>query len=161
MNPERMIFALILFLLFSPVAFAQQATKADIQTLEKRVQGLEVRVSRLETTVKEMDKRLTTKIEELDKRLTIQIQAVNARIEELDKHLSTLINILIGVVLAAIALPQLLGYLQGRRERLKLQEQVEDLGRRLERQQQEIFEKLSQQRQEIEAIRTQRFVTPS
>jgi predicted PurR-regulated permease PerM len=137
MNLKHISFWLILFLFFSIAASAQQATKADIQNLE-------VRVSNLEITVKEMDKRLTNKIEELDKRLTVQIQAVNARIDELDKHISTIINILIGVVLAAIALPQVLGYLQGRRERKELQNQIQQLGERIEHQQQKIFEKLIQ-----------------
>jgi type II secretory pathway pseudopilin PulG len=70
-------------------------------------------------------------------------------------------NILIGVVLAAIALPQVLGYLQGRREREEFHQQIQDLraemrdlGERLERQQQAMFEKLSQQQQEIEALKS-------
>jgi peptidoglycan hydrolase CwlO-like protein len=155
MNRKYMTFGVLLFLLLPAIVSAQQATKADIQSLEKKVQALETRVSNLEITVKEMDKRLTNKIEELDKRLTAQIQAVNARIDELDKHIGTLINILIGVVLAAIALPQLLGYLQERRERKELQKQIQELGERIERQQQDIFEKLVQQQQEIEIIKSQ------
>jgi len=132
MNFKSIFFGLFVFFFLSTTVSAQQATKADVQALE-------VRVSNLETTVKEMDKRLTAqfqavhiRIEELDKRLTAQIQAVNARIDELDRHIGTLINILIGVVLAAIALPQVLGYLQGRRERKELQKQIQNLGERIE-----------------------------
>jgi len=154
MNPKHISFCLIFFLSFSIAASAQQATKADIQNLE-------VRVSNLEITVKEMDKRLTNKIEEMDKRLTAQIQAVNARIDDLDKHISTIINILIGIVLAAIALPQVLGYLQGRRERKELREQIQQLGERIEHQQQQIFEKLIQQQQEIETLKSRWIIKSS
>jgi len=172
MNFKHISFWVILFLSFSIAASAQQATRADILALEKRIQALEIRVSSLEITVKEMDKRLTNSIEELDKRLTnkidemdkrltTQIQAVNARIDELDKHLSTIINILIGVVLAAIALPQVLGYLQGRRERKELQNQIQQLGERIEHQQREIFEKLIQQQQEIETLKSRWIMTSS
>ena len=171
MNRKRMTFWLLLFLLLSAVASAQQATKADIQALETKVSNLEI-------TVKEMDKRITAqiqavhvrideldkriaaqiqavhvRIDEMDKRLATQIQAVNARIDELGKYIGTLINILIGVVLAAIALPQVLGYLQGRRERADIRKQIQNMGQRIERQQQEMFEKLSQQQQEIEALK--------
>jgi type II secretory pathway pseudopilin PulG len=76
--------------------------------------------------------------------------------------------VLIGVVLAAIALPQVLGYLQGRREREEFQKriqdlrtEIQDLGQRLERQQQVILEKLSQQQQEIDTLEFPRIVTPS
>jgi len=160
MNRKQISFWLLLFWVIPTIASAQQLTKADIQALAKRVQMLEMKVSNLEITVKEMDKRLTNKIEELDKRMTAQIQAVNARIDELDKHLATLINILVGVVLAAIALPQVLGYLQGRRERAELQKQIRELGQRLEHQQQEIFEKLVLQQQEIELLKSRWLITP-
>jgi septal ring factor EnvC (AmiA/AmiB activator) len=172
MNRKYMTFGVLFFLLLPAIVSAQQATKADIQSLEKKVQALETRVSNLEITVKEMDKRLTNKIEELDKRLTnkieemdkrltTQIQAVNVRISELREHISAIVNILIGVVLAAIALPQVLGYLQDRRKQKELQKQIQELGERIERQQQDIFEKLVQQQQEIEIIKSQRFITPS
>jgi len=160
MNLKLISFWLILFLSLPITVSAQQAIKADILSLEKRIQALDTRVSNLEITVKEMDKRLTNKIDEMDKRLTTQIQAVNARIDELDKHLSTIINILIGVVLAAIALPQVLGYLQGRRERKEIQNQIRQLADRIEHQQREIFEKLIQQQQEIETLRS-RWLTSS
>jgi len=149
MNRKQISFWLLLFWVIPTIASAQQLTKADIQALAKRVQMLEMKVSNLEITVKEMDKRMTA-----------QIQAVNARIDELDKHLATLINILVGVVLAAIALPQVLGYLQGRRERAELQKQIRELGQRLEHQQQEIFEKLVLQQQEIELLKSRWLITP-
>ena len=86
------------------------------------------------------------------------------KIEELDKHLGTSINILIGVVLIAIALPQILGYLE-RRERKELQKelqnQIHQLGERIERQQREIFEKLIQQQQEIETLKSRWIMTSS
>ena len=114
-----------------------------MSALEARVAKLEITVSNLEIIVRE-----------LDKRLTIQI-------DELEKHLTALMNILIGVVLAAIALPQVLGYLQGRREREDIQKQIQDLGQRLERQQQEILGKLSQQQQEIDDLKSRRVLTSS
>ena len=63
MNRKRMTFWLLLFLLLSTIASAQQATKTDIQALETKVSNLEI-------TVKEMDKRITA-----------QIQAVHVRID--------------------------------------------------------------------------------
>jgi len=146
--------ALWLFILFSLVTTtsAQQATKADIQALEKRVQALETTVSTLETTVNAMDKRLIgleITVREMDTRLTIKIEELDKRltnkIEELDKRLTAKIDLLlwaigalIGIVLAVIALPQLLGYFQEKRGRGELQKQIQDLTQRLERQQQEI-----------------------
>ena len=149
LKPITFSFWLLLFLSLSTVAFAQPATRADIQALDKRVQALEARLSNLETKLDEMDKRLTNQIKELDNRvtiqikeldnrmtiqikeldnrMTIQIQAVNTRIDELDRHISRLLNILIGVVLAAIALPQLLGFFQVRRERAEFLKQIEEL----------------------------------
>lgn len=101
----------LLFLLLSSVASAQQATKADIQVLDAKMNALQA-------TVTEMDKRLTNQIVEMDKRLTNQIT-------ELDKRLTARIDILFwaigALILAVIALPQLFGYLQGRKERADLQ----------------------------------------
>ena len=86
---------------------------------------------------------------------------------------------LIGVVLAAIALPQVLGYLYARRERQEIQQLIQnsrvdmqqqvqdfraemrDMGDRIERQLQVVLEKLSQHDQEIEELKAQRIVTPS
>ena len=98
MNLKYLTFWLLLFLSLSTVASAQQLTKADLQGLENRVQGLEIKVSNLEIKVEEMDKRFTA-----------------------------LMNILIGVILAAIALPQVLGYLQAKREREEFHKQLHDL----------------------------------
>ena len=161
MNLNRFTFGILLFLSLSTVASAQQATKADLQAVElkltNQINELDKRSTRLEIKVEEMEKRLTIKIEELEKRLTARIDG-----------LAVSINILIGVVLAAIALPQVLGYLQGRREREEFHQQIQDLrvemrdlGERLERQQQAMFEKLSQQQQEIEALKSRRIVTTS
>ncbi len=154
MNLKRMTFWLLIILCLSTAASAQQATKADLQALELK----------LTNQMNEMDKRLTRleiKMEEMEKRLTIKI-------EELEKRLNISMNILIGVVLAAIALPQVLGYLQGRREREEFHQQIQDLrvemqglGERLERQQQAMFEKLSQQQQEIEVLKSSRMVASS
>ena len=83
--------------------------------------------NRVTIQIKELDNRMTIQIKELDNRMTIQIQAVNTRIDELDRHISRLLNILIGVVLAAIALPQLLGFFQVRRERAEFLKQIEEL----------------------------------
>ena len=144
MNLNGVTFWLLISLLLTPITSAQQATKADLQALE----------SKLTATITEMDKRLIrleTKVDEMDRRLT-------TRIDELDRHISRLINILIGVVLAAIALPQVLGYFQGRRERAELKREIQEWGGRLERQQHEIFEKMSQQQQEIEEIKSRRVI---
>ncbi|MCH8293745.1 hypothetical protein IH992_21905 [Candidatus Poribacteria bacterium] len=143
MNSKRIIFWFLLFFPVSTVAFAQQVTKADIDTLTTKVSNLETTVNnidkrliRLETKVEEMDKRLTTLIVESDKRLTKQIDDLDKRltnkIEEMDRRITARIDLLfwaigalIGVVLAVIALPQLLGYLQGRREREDMQTKIE------------------------------------
>ncbi|MBI1927433.1 hypothetical protein HYR99_24735 [Candidatus Poribacteria bacterium] len=183
MNLNRFTFCILLFLSLSTVASAQQATKADLQAVElkltNQINELDKRSTGLEIKVEEMEKRLTIKIEELEKRLTPQIQAIHVRIDELDKRLNISMSILIGVVLAAIAVPQVLGYLQGRREREEFHQQLQDLraeiqhqtqdlrgemrdlGERLERQQQVMFEKLSQQQQDIEALKSRRMVTSS
>ena len=174
-----MTFWLFPFLLLSTVASAQQVTKADIQALEAKMTNLETTVREMDkrltaqiqavqTTMTEMDKRLTNQIVELDRRLTVQIQAVQTtmvemdkrltnQIVELNKRLSSQINTLfwaigalIGLVLAVIALPQLLGYFQERRARTDFQKRIEGLEQRLE-----------QYRQEIEELKSQRIVTPS
>ncbi len=154
MDRKRFTFWLFLFLLLPPVASAQQATKADIQMLE-------VKITSLETTVREMDKRLTNQIEESDKRLTNQIEELDKRltkyIEEMDKRLTTQISVLfwamgtlIAIVLAVIALPQLLGYFQEKRARADFQKRFEELERRFE-----------QYQRELEELKSRRIVTPS
>ncbi len=158
MNLKRITFWLFLFLLLPIIASAQQVTKADIQALELK----------MITTITEMDKRLTKQIAELDKRLTKQIAELDKRltsqIAELDKRLTSqmtglqstinflfwAIGALITVVLAVIALPQLLGYFQEKRARTDFQKQIEELKQRLE-----------QQQQEIELLKSRRVVTPS
>ena len=156
MNLKRITFWLLLFLSLSTVASAQQATKADIQALEARLSNLEITVKEMETRltiqIKELDNRLTNKIEELDKRL-------NNRIEELDKRLNIAMSILVGVVLTAIALPQVLGYLISRHERQELQRQLQD--QRSETQQQiqdlgaEILNQRAETQQQIQNLRTE------
>jgi chromosome segregation ATPase len=149
MNRKRITFGFFFFLLLSTVASAQQATRSDIQALEAKI-------TNLETTVREMDKRLTNQIVELDKRLTVQIQAVQTIVTETDKRLSSQINILfwaigalIGLVLAVIALPQLLGYFQEKRARTDFQKQIDELEQRLE-----------QYHREIEELKSRRLVMP-
>lgn len=138
---------ILIGLLFSPLAAAQPATKADVQalaakmsTLDDKVNEIDKRLTRLETKVDEMDKRLTNQIDEMDKRL------IN-RIEELDKRLTVRIDALfwaigglIGVVLAVIALPQLLEFFQGRRERIEFQKRIDALEFRMGQHQHEIAE---------------------
>ncbi|MFQ6044360.1 MAG: hypothetical protein ACE5PV_26205 [Candidatus Poribacteria bacterium] len=143
MNRKQITFWLVLFWVITTIASAQQATKSDIQVLEAKITSLE-------TTVKEMDKRLTNQIVELDKRLT-------NRIDELDKRLNFQISILlwaigglIAVVLAVIALPQLLGYFQEKRARADFQKEIDELKQLLE-----------QYHQEIETLKSQRIVAPS
>jgi hypothetical protein len=120
MNRKQITFWLFLFLLFPTVTFAQQATRTDILVLEAKI-------TNLETIVREMDKRLTNQIEEMDKRLNAQINV-----------LFWAIGALVAVVLAVIALPQLLGYFQEKRARADFQKEIDGLKQRLERQQQEI-----------------------
>jgi len=133
---------------------AQQATKADIQALElkmittltemdkrltSQIADLDKQLTALQTTVTEMDKRLTNKISEMDKRVTTQINV-----------LFWAIGALIALVLAVIALPQLLGYFQEKKARSDFQQEIDELKRRLE-----------QQQQEIETLKSQRIVMPS
>ena len=140
MNLKRITFWLFLFLLLPIIASAQQLTKADIQALElKMITTITEMDKRLTKQIAELDKRLTSQIAELDKRLTSQMTGLQTtvtemdkrltnRIEELDKRLSSQINVLfwaigalIAVVLAVIALPQLLGYFQEKRARTDFQ----------------------------------------
>jgi predicted PurR-regulated permease PerM len=111
-----MTFGFFLFLLLSTVASAQQATRSDIQALESKI-------TNLETTVREMDNRLTNQIVELDKRLTNQIVEMDKRLSSQINTLFWAIGALIGLVLAVIVLPQLLGYFQEKRARTDFQKQ--------------------------------------
>ena len=152
------------------MAPAQQATKADIQALGARMSSLEKRMSNFETRMSSVEKtvaRLEAQVSNLDRRVAkietqisnldaqvakveTEVSNLNITVKEMDKHLSTIINILIGVVLAAIALPQLLGYLQGRRERAELQKLIEIVNQRVD-----------QHQREIEELKLRRIVTPS
>ena len=143
MNFKRMTFWLLLLLSLSTPAFAQQATKADIQALDAKITNLQI-------TVTEMDKRITNQIVELDKRLTIQITELDNRLTSQINVLFWAIGTLILVVLAVIALPQLLGYFQDKRERAGFQKRLDALEQKVE-----------QQRQEIETLKSRRMLTPS
>ena len=143
MNRKLMIFGFFLFLLLSTVASAQQATRSDIQALESKI-------TNLETTVREMDKRLTNQIVELDKRLTNQIVELDKRLSFQIKMLFWAISTLIGLVLAVIVLPQLLGYFQEKRARTDFQKQIAELEQHLE-----------QYHREVEELKSRRIVTPS
>lgn len=152
---KSIIVFLILICSAMPV-FGQQVTKADIQSLDakltklqetlmemnKTITTMDKSLTAVEIKVTEMDKRLTIQIDELDKRQTTQITEMDKRqttqIGELDKRLSSqiaslysfvrwAISILTLVVLAVIALPQVFGYLQDKREREELRKEVEVL----------------------------------
>ena len=119
MNRKHITFWLFFFLSLPIVSSAQQATQADIQALEKRVQSLETKVSNLDTTVKEMDKRLATQFQAVNVQINGLDERLNVQINELDKRLTARIDllfwaigVLIAIVLAVIALRQLLGYFQ-------------------------------------------------
>ena len=147
----------LIVLSLSTVASAQQATQADIQALEKRVQALEAQVSNVDTTVREMDKRLTAQIQAVQTTMVEMDKRITNTIEELDKRLTARIDVLfwaigslIGIVLAVIVLPQVLGYFQEKRGREELQKQIQELSQRVERQQ-----------WEIEELKSRRIVTPS
>jgi len=139
MNLNRVIFWLLVSLSLSTPVFAQQATRADIEILSAKLSSLETtvnkidqRLTNMETTVNDVDKRLVkleTKVDELDKRLTARIDV-----------LFWAIGSLIGVVLAVIVLPQVLGYFQDKRERENFQKQLADLQQQVQRQQREIEE---------------------
>ena len=127
MNQIRIIFWSLFFLLLPTFTSAQQATKADIQALELK----------MITTITEMDKRSTKQIADIDKRLT----RLDIKVEEMDKRLTARIDLLfwaigalVAVVLAVIALPQLLGYLQEKRARADFQKRIDELEQRLEQQ---------------------------
>ena len=75
-----------------------KAVKTTITEMDRR---LNVEIKAVKTTITEMDKRLTNKIDGLDTHLASQINT-----------LFWAIGALIGIVLAVIALPQLLGYFQ-------------------------------------------------
>ena len=129
MNLKRITFWLFLFLLLPIIASAQQLTKADIQALElKMITTITEMDKRLTKQIAELDKRLTSQIAELDKRLTSQMTGLQTTVTEMDKRFSSRIDVLfwaigalIAVVLAVIALPQLLGYFQEKRARTDFQ----------------------------------------
>ena len=168
MNSKRIIFWFLLFFPVSTVAFAQQVTKADIDTLTTKVSNLETTVNnidkrliRLETKVGEMDKRMTKQIDDLDKRLTNKIEEMDRRITARIDLLFWAIGAVIGVVLAVIALPQLLGYLQGRREREDMQTKIEQQQADTQKMIDELKTRIDQQQQEIQELKSRRIVTPS
>ena len=165
MNLKQMTFWIFLFLLFPTLVSAQQATKADIQALElKMITTITEMEKRLTNQIVEMDKRLTTQIVEMDKRLTSQIADLDKRltglqttVAEMDKRVTTPINVLfwaigalIALVLAVIALSQLLGYFQEKKARSDFRKEIDELKKLLE-----------QYHQEIESLKSQRIVTPS
>jgi len=134
MNRKYITFWLFLFLFLSTFASAQQATKSDIQVLEAKI-------TNVETTVREMDKRLTAQIQAVQVTMLEMDKRLSNRIEELDKRLSFQTNILlwtigtlIGIVLAVIVLPQVLGYFQEKRARVEFQKRIDELERRFEQQ---------------------------
>ncbi|MFQ6039498.1 MAG: hypothetical protein ACE5PV_01475 [Candidatus Poribacteria bacterium] len=152
MNRKRITFWLFLFLSLPTLASAQQVTKADIQSLEAKITNLETTVREMDkrlaaqiqavqTTMTEMDKRLTAQMQSMDKRLTTQMQSMDKRIttqmQSMDKRITTQINVLfwaigalIALILAVIALPQLLGYFQERRARTDFQKEIDELKQR-------------------------------
>ena len=161
MNFNRQIFWIFVFLALSTPVSAQQLTKADIDVLSTRLSNLDAtlnkidqRLARVETTVNDINNRLgklETRVDELDSRLTNKIDEQDNRltnkIEELDKRLTSRIDVLfwaigslIGIVLAVIVLPQVLGYFQDKRERENFQKQLADLQQQVQRQQREIEE---------------------
>jgi VIT1/CCC1 family predicted Fe2+/Mn2+ transporter len=147
MKFNSITFCLLIVLSLSTVASAQQATQADVQALEKRVQALEVQVSNVDTTVREMDKRLTAQIQAVQTMMVEMDKRITNTIEELDKRLTARIDVLfwaigslIGIVLAVIVLPQVLGYFQDKRERENFQKQFADLQQQVQQQQREIAE---------------------
>jgi cell division protein FtsL len=71
--------------------------------------------------------RIETKVDEMDKRLTARIDI-----------LFWAIGVLIAIILAVIALPQLLGYFQEKKARVDFQKRIEKLEQLIEQQQQEI-----------------------
>ena len=140
-------FLVVFYVLFSTSvsAVAQQLTKVDLQSLEAQltkiqetVTDMDKRLTRVEVTVTEMDKRLTNEVQtlrivvtEMDKRLSNQIAETDKRLSNqiaaLDTFVRWAIGVLVLVVLAVIALPQIFGYLRDTRERKDLQKRVEQL----------------------------------
>lgn len=116
---------------------------ADIEKIESIVKESEARmkeyvaqeISKVNTKIDEMDKRLTVKIDEMDKRLTSQINAVDTQV---GRNFNLVLG-LIALIAVAVGLPQIITAWQGR----KLREQTEK------------YEVL---RQEIEMLKQERTV---
>ncbi len=124
---KKFLIVFLVLLCTSVSAVAEQVTRADIQSLETKltkiqetVTDMDKRLTALEITVTAMDEKLTTKITETEKRLGNQIAA-------LDTFVKWAISVLVLVILAVIALPQVFGYLRDKQEREKLQKRVEQL----------------------------------
>lgn len=112
---KSLVILLIIFSI-SVSAVAQQATKADIQSLDTKI-------TKLQEKVNDMDKRLVSvevAVKEMDKRLSVQIASLYTFVR-------WAIGTLILVVLAVIALPQIFGYLRDKKEREEVQKKVERL----------------------------------
>ena len=153
MNLRNVVLWFFLILTLATTADAEPATKADLQALElkltKQMTDLEKRIDKrfteqdnqiheLETRI---NKRFTEQGEHIHKvetrliALEIVVRESNKllanSIKEMDTRLSASVEVLywaisalIGVVLAVIAVPQLLGYLQARRERADMQNRL-------------------------------------
>ncbi|MBM3240947.1 hypothetical protein FJZ31_32090 [Candidatus Poribacteria bacterium] len=94
---------------------------------------MEAKITNVETTVREMDKRLTAQIQavqvtmlELDKRLSNRIKELDNRLSFQTNILLWTIGTLIGIVLAVIVLPQVLGYFQEKRARVEFQKRIDE-----------------------------------
>lgn len=130
---KSIVVFLILFCSVMP-AFGQQASKADIQSLDAKLTKLQEIVTgmykRLTTQITEMDRRLTNQIAEMDKRLNGQISETDKRLSNQIASLYTFVRLAIGILILvalSVALPQIFGYLRDKKEREELQKRVEQL----------------------------------
>ena len=124
----KTVILLFLVLLLASPAFAQ-LTKEDIRTIVRE-----------EITASEKRTReyIDLKIEALDKSLNAKIDATNARIGALNKSFDrawVLILALIGLITAAIAIPQIVVAYRDR-GRQEMQTQIDQLRKELEAMQQ-------------------------
>jgi hypothetical protein len=117
--------ALVLCVAAAAWGQAQPITKEDLRDMETRMKEyIDVRVSELRSDLKSDIKSLNAKVDELDKRLSSQIDSVK-----------WLLGIAVLFILAVLAMPQAMGYARERREAKQMAEiisRIERIEKRLE-----------------------------
>ncbi len=113
---KRVVFVAAFLLGFSLSAFAQPATKQDIEQLKEQLKTyIDLKIEALSNELKGEIKALNATVVEMDKRLSSQITEMDKRSSGQITILMWMIGILAGFIGLLIALPQILDFFQVRK----------------------------------------------